>query len=750
MKKRISLLLALTLLATLLLPGLTALARTEYNVNLLPTDLNRMQPLADVYVNNFNDGRNVAEPGDEVELIVDPHYVDAFDHWEIYATNRNITVKNAYKTGWEIGSAYTGGATFTMPDAHVTAEMKFPKGSWTINNSDPDHISISVNGEKRTGAMVYAHAGDEIYLLYDELYWEAFNDFYVEKKDGGGIDLLPFSDPYSVYFIMPHTTVTVTANMQAGDYKINMLGKGGLAVNADGTKAEVASPGDEIDVYIGMDENGDLLPGYDAYLDAFQEFEFSSGKYATIVYEKNPYMLMGTFVMPAHDVELWPVYSTEKHTITYADTVSDHSGFTEAAPLTEVTVSTYGDRFLSWIIEDDNGSSIIDTYGMGPTATFLMPNRNVTVTPELSVNGVVMEIDAPEVGKTPSYEIKMRSPDGSPNGCLADVAYNSDGWQHGIRWYDVTDNTAISGDAKFQAGHMYRVDIKLELLPHFAWAIGEGDVVTTTATVNDCNADFDAPKEIVRFTFDSLPNIFPIVATNCKAKLGDTVVTEAEAGAILWIQADFPPEGKYLDHYIIDGQTFEETTDYKMPAYELAAEAVFKDQIKITVDLTGGSAKVDADFAKAYQYFLVGGGDLDGDGKDDIELKYDEGFANAVITVLKDCKLTGTVSDRMWVATAPFKYITTWKFAPAPTDTDKPTDKPTETTPPPAEDRLPGDVTGDGKVNIMDVIRLLKKVSGWTVEIVEKNADVTGDGNIDIMDVIRLLKKVSGWNVELK
>jgi len=68
----------------------------------------------------------------------------------------------------------------------------------------------------------------------------------------------------------------------------------------------------------------------------------------------------------------------------------------------------------------------------------------------------------------------------------------------------------------------------------------------------------------------------------------------------------------------------------------------------------------------------------------------------------------------------------------------------------PADDRLPGDVTGDGKVDIMDVIRLLKKVSEWKVDIVEKNADVTGDGKIDIMDVIRLLKAVSGWKVELK
>ena len=67
----------------------------------------------------------------------------------------------------------------------------------------------------------------------------------------------------------------------------------------------------------------------------------------------------------------------------------------------------------------------------------------------------------------------------------------------------------------------------------------------------------------------------------------------------------------------------------------------------------------------------------------------------------------------------------------------------------PPEQPLPGDVTGDGEVNIMDVIRLLKAVSGWAVEINKDAADVTGDGETTIMDVIRLLKYVSGWEVRL-
>ena len=63
--------------------------------------------------------------------------------------------------------------------------------------------------------------------------------------------------------------------------------------------------------------------------------------------------------------------------------------------------------------------------------------------------------------------------------------------------------------------------------------------------------------------------------------------------------------------------------------------------------------------------------------------------------------------------------------------------------------RVPGDVTGDGKVNLSDVVRLLKYVSKWDVTINEANSDVTGDGKINLSDVVRLLKYVSNWDVSL-
>ena len=64
--------------------------------------------------------------------------------------------------------------------------------------------------------------------------------------------------------------------------------------------------------------------------------------------------------------------------------------------------------------------------------------------------------------------------------------------------------------------------------------------------------------------------------------------------------------------------------------------------------------------------------------------------------------------------------------------------------------RIPGDVTGDGKVNGMDLVRLRKYLAGDSVEIDLSNADVTGDGKVNGMDLIRLRKYLAGEAVELK
>ena len=65
------------------------------------------------------------------------------------------------------------------------------------------------------------------------------------------------------------------------------------------------------------------------------------------------------------------------------------------------------------------------------------------------------------------------------------------------------------------------------------------------------------------------------------------------------------------------------------------------------------------------------------------------------------------------------------------------------------EEGIPGDINGDGKVNIFDVIRLLKFVTGERVETFA-NRDVNADGKENIFDVIRLLKFVTGEKVKIQ
>ena len=59
-----------------------------------------------------------------------------------------------------------------------------------------------------------------------------------------------------------------------------------------------------------------------------------------------------------------------------------------------------------------------------------------------------------------------------------------------------------------------------------------------------------------------------------------------------------------------------------------------------------------------------------------------------------------------------------------------------------------GDVTGDGKVNIMDVAKLYAHVKGTPItdEYALTCGDTTGDGKYNIMDVAKLYSHVKGVN----
>ncbi len=64
--------------------------------------------------------------------------------------------------------------------------------------------------------------------------------------------------------------------------------------------------------------------------------------------------------------------------------------------------------------------------------------------------------------------------------------------------------------------------------------------------------------------------------------------------------------------------------------------------------------------------------------------------------------------------------------------------------------RIPGDLNWDGKVNVRDLGLLQQHLNGWDVGIILEAADVTADGKVNVRDLGMLQQYLNGWDVELK
>ena len=64
--------------------------------------------------------------------------------------------------------------------------------------------------------------------------------------------------------------------------------------------------------------------------------------------------------------------------------------------------------------------------------------------------------------------------------------------------------------------------------------------------------------------------------------------------------------------------------------------------------------------------------------------------------------------------------------------------------------RTPGDVNGDGSVDVKDVTILKQYLAKWNVSINASNADVDGDGSVTVKDLTILKQYLAKWNVTLK
>lgn len=61
---------------------------------------------------------------------------------------------------------------------------------------------------------------------------------------------------------------------------------------------------------------------------------------------------------------------------------------------------------------------------------------------------------------------------------------------------------------------------------------------------------------------------------------------------------------------------------------------------------------------------------------------------------------------------------------------------------------VPGDMTGDGKVNALDLVRLKRYLGGENVTLAG-SGDVTGDGRINALDLVRLKRFLGGEDVKI-
>ncbi len=63
---------------------------------------------------------------------------------------------------------------------------------------------------------------------------------------------------------------------------------------------------------------------------------------------------------------------------------------------------------------------------------------------------------------------------------------------------------------------------------------------------------------------------------------------------------------------------------------------------------------------------------------------------------------------------------------------------------------VPGDVDGNGKVNVRDIACLQRYLNGWEVDINIDACDANGDGTVNNRDIALLQQHLNGWDVELK
>ena len=293
----------------------------------------------------------------------------------------------------------------------------------------------------------------------------------------------------------------------------------------------------------------------------------------------------------------------------------------------------------------------------------------------------------PAPGEKPVYDAQM------PAGAAYELEnFDNGSWYNGIYWEDMTDNETLDKDDVFRSGHTYRITVSL---------VGKNGAVFTkddvSATVNGKEAEsvirYESWNIGVTATFQCVGMTVHAVHLGIQSPEAggspDWNVTVTEPGA----------------HYALDDFT----------------STYWKNGV-IWHDMTADKDMGENDrFAAGHQYRVT------------------------VSVVTKDGYVFGNYQDgevEAYLGDERADEIDDWE--------EPETNIGLRKTYTVTAKWLPGDANEDGKVDMLDALRVLQYVNGKTGVINLKNADVTGDGKAAIEDARLIGQYAAGWNVGLK
>ena len=189
-------------------------------------------------------------------------------------------------------------------------------------------------------------------------------------------------------------------------------------------------------------------------------------------------------------------------------------------------------------------------------------------------------------------------------------------------------------------------------------------------------------------------------------------------------------EGEYIENVICaDDVQYNLAGEVIMPAHDLEMEFVVKPQEYYTVDLDFEPVKVGGLIINAVNSALTGNNfiemkdefvfDLNKDGKDDVKatvIPGGEGIPDFNVEYLANDGFADMITIEVG-PTCPYNPI--YFFIPP----------------------MPGDVTGDGKLNAKDVVQLMKCIIKGVAEHVI-GSDFNRDGAVNAKDVVAIMKAI--------